>query len=169
MTKPDSLPVEEVRKKIADVLDGTQHYGQHVEITRRGKRAGIVVPPEWYDRAVEALAAPPKVAPAPAPERRPAEPSPISRQSRPVVQSVGRGPVMSDARAVTLSALAYERADVQQRARLDQSAQSVSEAYRHFAVVAEAQAMGLITTAELHHVDDNEPESAPARPATEEG
>lgn len=59
MKKPESLPVEEARKTFADILDGTQHHSQHVEITRRGKRAGIVVPPEWYDSAVAALEAPP--------------------------------------------------------------------------------------------------------------
>ncbi|WP_119580462.1 type II toxin-antitoxin system Phd/YefM family antitoxin [Streptomyces europaeiscabiei] len=56
MTKPESLPVEEARKKFADVLDGSQFRSTHTEITRRGKPAGYVVPPEWYDEAVEALA-----------------------------------------------------------------------------------------------------------------
>jgi len=56
MTKPESLPVEEARKKFADILDGTQFRSTHTEITRRGKAAGVVVPPEWYDEAVEALA-----------------------------------------------------------------------------------------------------------------
>lgn len=55
MKTPESMPVEEARKKFADILDGTQHHSQHVEITRRGKRAGVVVPPEWYDSAVDAL------------------------------------------------------------------------------------------------------------------
>lgn len=69
MTKPpESLPVEEARKKFADILDGTQHHSQHVEITRRGKRAGVVVPPEWYDRAIESLAAAPA---RPDPEEQP--------------------------------------------------------------------------------------------------
>jgi prevent-host-death family protein len=53
MKKPESLPVEEARKKFADVLDGTQFRSQHVEITRRGKPAGYVVPPEWYATAIE--------------------------------------------------------------------------------------------------------------------
>lgn len=56
MTKPDSLPVEEARKKFADLLDGSQFRSTHTEITRRGKPAGYVVPPEWYARALEALA-----------------------------------------------------------------------------------------------------------------
>src|ERR1041385_7473265 len=57
MTKPESLPVEEARKKFADILDGTQFRSTHTEITRRGKAAGVVVPPEWYEMAIEALAA----------------------------------------------------------------------------------------------------------------
>lgn len=56
MTEPDTFPVEDARKKFADILDGTQFRSTHAQITRRGKRAGYVVPPEWYDRAVEALA-----------------------------------------------------------------------------------------------------------------
>lgn len=56
MTEPESFPVEDARKKFADILDGTQFRSTHTQITRRGKRAGYVVPPEWYDRACEALA-----------------------------------------------------------------------------------------------------------------
>lgn len=65
MKEPESLPVEQARAKFADVLDGTQHHSQHFEITRRGKSAGYVVPPEWYARALEALEATPTP---PAPE-----------------------------------------------------------------------------------------------------
>lgn len=56
MTDPQRYPVETARKKIADILDGTQFRGEHAEITRRGKAAGVVVPPEWYDEATQALA-----------------------------------------------------------------------------------------------------------------
>ncbi len=55
MKEPESLPVEQARTKFADILDGTQHHSQHFRITRRGKSAGYVVPPEWYARALEAL------------------------------------------------------------------------------------------------------------------
>jgi hypothetical protein len=55
MTKPQSIPVEQARKEFADLLDGSQFRSTHTEITRRGKSAGFVVPPEWYARAVEAL------------------------------------------------------------------------------------------------------------------
>ena len=56
MTEPQRYPVEMARKKIADILDGTQFRSEHAEITRRDKRAGYLVPPEWYDEATEALA-----------------------------------------------------------------------------------------------------------------
>ncbi|MFE4420420.1 type II toxin-antitoxin system prevent-host-death family antitoxin [Streptomyces sp. NPDC056817] len=48
MKKPETIPVERARKEFADLLDGTQHKGQFVEITRRGKAAGVVVPPDWF-------------------------------------------------------------------------------------------------------------------------
>lgn len=56
MKKPQSVPVEQARKEFADLLDGSQHKGEHAEITRRGKRSGILVPPDWYDAAVAAIA-----------------------------------------------------------------------------------------------------------------
>ncbi|MFJ9101315.1 type II toxin-antitoxin system Phd/YefM family antitoxin [Streptomyces sp. NPDC102405] len=56
MKKPQSIPVEQARKEFADILDGSQHKGEHAEITRRGKRSGVLVPPDWYDAAVAALA-----------------------------------------------------------------------------------------------------------------
>jgi prevent-host-death family protein len=56
MKKPQSVPVEQARKEFADLLDGSQYKGEHSEITRRGKRSGVLVPPDWYDAAVAALA-----------------------------------------------------------------------------------------------------------------
>lgn len=53
MTKPQKLPVEEARKKFADLLDGSQFRGEHTEITRRSKPAGFLVPPEWYAAMTE--------------------------------------------------------------------------------------------------------------------
>lgn len=55
MKKPQSVPVERARKEFADLLDGTQHKGEFVEITRRGKSAGVLVPPDWYETAVAAI------------------------------------------------------------------------------------------------------------------
>ncbi|MFS4103792.1 type II toxin-antitoxin system Phd/YefM family antitoxin [Streptomyces sp. PD-S100-1] len=56
MKKPQSVPVEQARKEFADLLDGTQHKGEFVQITRRNKPAGVIVPPDWFDTAVTALA-----------------------------------------------------------------------------------------------------------------
>jgi prevent-host-death family protein len=55
MKKPQSVPVEQARKEFADLLDGSQHKGEFAEITRRGKSAGVLVPPDWYESAVAAL------------------------------------------------------------------------------------------------------------------
>lgn len=49
MDKPQQLPVEEARKQFAELLNGTQFRGQHAKITRHGKAAGYLVPPEWYE------------------------------------------------------------------------------------------------------------------------
>jgi prevent-host-death family protein len=56
MKTPESVPVEEARRKFADILDGTQHHSQHWQITRRGKPAGYVVPPEWWTASTEQAA-----------------------------------------------------------------------------------------------------------------
>lgn len=90
MTKPESLPVEEARKKFADILDGTQFRSTHTEITRRGKAAGVVVPPEWYAEAVEALAgkrrkavaSPPSATAAPRQQVTQALPEPLAISKR---------------------------------------------------------------------------------------
>lgn len=56
MKKPETIPVERARKEFANILDGTQHKGEFVEITRRGKPAGVVVPPDWFEIAVTTIA-----------------------------------------------------------------------------------------------------------------
>lgn len=50
-----SMTQAQARLRLSDVLNTTQFRGQCVEIKRRGKTAGYVVPPEWYDAALEAL------------------------------------------------------------------------------------------------------------------
>lgn len=80
MTDPERYPVEMARKKIADLLDGTQFRGEHAEITRRDKPAGYLVPPEWYlsinaeveelRRKVKELSAPKEPSPAVAAPRQ---------------------------------------------------------------------------------------------------
>lgn len=155
MTKPQSLPVEEARKKFADVLDGSQFRSQHTEITRRGKPAGYVVPPEWYAEAeaqkteleklrrqVEELgtatndrttAPPAQPAPPRGQEPRPKRPEPAPRRP------------MTELEAKNLAHLARTRADSLQLKRLEQTADQVSHAYKDFAVVSEAMSMSLLT------------------------
>jgi len=161
MTKPQSLPVEEARKKFADVLDGSQFRNAHTEITRRGKPAGYVVPPEWYDSAAEALAevkalrrrveelstTPPPPAARPStprtgatPRQQPARPKPEPREGRP----------LTDEEAKTLAELARSRADDLQTRKLDQDAAQAREAYKDFTVVSSALSMGLLTHDEVY-------------------
>ncbi|MEV4861462.1 type II toxin-antitoxin system prevent-host-death family antitoxin [Streptomyces ossamyceticus] len=52
----DTLTQSQARLRISDLLDATQFGGRDVAITRRGKVAGVVMSPENYDAAVEALA-----------------------------------------------------------------------------------------------------------------
>lgn len=52
----DTLTQSQARLRISDLLDVTQFGGRDVAITRRGKVAGVVMSPENYDAAVEALA-----------------------------------------------------------------------------------------------------------------
>lgn len=167
MTKPQSLPVEEARKKFADVLDGSQFRSTHTEITRRGKPAGYVVPPEWYDGAAEALAevkalrrkveelsattppmatksSPPR--PAATPRQQPARPKPESREGRP----------LTDEEAKTLAELARSRADDLQTRKLDQDAAQARDAYKDFTVVSSALSMGLLTHDEVYGTNSEE-------------
>jgi prevent-host-death family protein len=56
MTKTQQLPTEEARKKLGDLLNAAQFAGQHTEITRHGKPAGLLVPADWYETATAAIA-----------------------------------------------------------------------------------------------------------------
>jgi hypothetical protein len=150
-----------------------------VEMADRELKAGATVgelakltglTPEVFRRRARALGVerkrPPtvgKLSPAaPEPTEAPPQTASPRRPARPALanqpkSTPGRGPAMSDARAKALAALAHERASEQQRAALNQAANEVGPAYKDFAVVASAQAMDLLSIAELHHVDDNPP------------
>jgi prevent-host-death family protein len=174
MTKPQSLPVEEARKKFADVLDGTQFRSTHTEITRRGKPAGYVVPPEWYASAAEALAevkalrrkvedlrATPSpsdpgssqpaavTSPRPVTVRVDTEPTESRRRPTPLYPVRPEPVEMTEARAAELVALVRERGTARDVEELDRRVSTVSEAYQDFARVAEAQGMGLLTQDEI--------------------
>jgi prevent-host-death family protein len=53
----DTWTAEKARTAWADLLSKVQYGARHITITRSGKRAALLVPPEWYDRAAAALAA----------------------------------------------------------------------------------------------------------------
>lgn len=159
MTKPESLPVEEARKRFADVLDGSQFRSTHTEITRRGKPAGYVVPPEWYARAVEALAreqsAPPAVRnaaalvkqTAPAPKRR-REPEP--RDGRP----------LTDDEAKSLAEIVRSRATPTQLRGLKQDVEGVPDGLKDFTYVSAGMNMGLLTHDEVYGTTNSEEKTA---------
>lgn len=51
----ETVKVQEAREQFAQLLNGTQWQGKHIAITRHGKTAGVLVPPDWYERATQAL------------------------------------------------------------------------------------------------------------------
>ena len=46
---------EEARRRLSDLLDEVEHDGVIVEISRYKTPAAVMVPPEWFERATEAL------------------------------------------------------------------------------------------------------------------
>jgi prevent-host-death family protein len=52
----EEYKVQEAREQFAQLLNATQWQGKHVAITRHGRRAAVLVPPDWYDEAIEAIA-----------------------------------------------------------------------------------------------------------------
>lgn len=155
MTKPESLPVEDARKKFADILDGTQFRSTHTEITRRGKTAGYVVPPEWYARAVEALAreqgAPPPVRQAAvAPRARVSTPLPPepSLEAEPLPPL----PEITEKQFRKVITLAQSRATPDQRQRLNRTAKVAEQTgrNRHDEILKAAFEMGLLSHDEVY-------------------
>lgn len=49
------VPVQEAREQFSQLLNGTQWQGKHIAITRHGKIAGVLVPPDWYEQAKHAV------------------------------------------------------------------------------------------------------------------
>ena len=47
----------EARRDFSSLLDEVEHHGVHVTVLRYTTPAAIIVPPDWYARAVQALAA----------------------------------------------------------------------------------------------------------------
>ena len=158
MTKPQSLPVEEARKKFADILDGSQFRNTHTEITRRGKPAGYVVPPEWYAsitgevealrRKVDDLTA---LAEPPVPPRGPNRAPVPERRQRPVKPEpqVEERP-LTDEEAKTLAELARSRATPLQLQGIEQDVSGRPDGLKNFIYVSSAMSMGLLTHDEVY-------------------
>ncbi|MFC8065536.1 type II toxin-antitoxin system Phd/YefM family antitoxin [Streptomyces sp. NPDC057293] len=53
----ETVSVQDAREQFAQLLNGTQWQGKHVAITRHGRTAGVLVPPDWYEQARQAIAA----------------------------------------------------------------------------------------------------------------
>lgn len=178
MTDPQRYPVETARKKIADILDGTQFRGEHAEITRRDKPAGYLVPPEWYlsitaevealRRKVEKLGTtdgpqPAVVAPRARVSAMAPEPSPEAEQTEPAAEADAPLPLpeMTEGRFRRVIALAQSRATPDQRERLNRTAKVSEQLGRnaHNEVLTAAFEMGLLKRDEVYATDE------PERPA----
>jgi prevent-host-death family protein len=147
MTKPESFPVEDARKKFADILDGTQFRSTHAQITRRGKRAGYVVPPEWYDRAVEALSQEQTTTAA---FSRPAPTSPQPRKSAVKPKPAVEERPLAEDEAKALVELSRSRASERQLAALEQDTAHISGSTKDYAWVSLARSMGLLVDEEMY-------------------
>ena len=62
-TSTEEVKAEDARKAWAALLNGAQWQGQNTTITRSGKRAAVLVSPEWYDQAVALMAESPGARP----------------------------------------------------------------------------------------------------------
>ena len=58
MAKRKMLGVQIAREQFKDVLDAAEGEGTHTVLLRRSRPSAIVVPPDWYHRACEALGDP---------------------------------------------------------------------------------------------------------------
>jgi len=51
----EEVKAEDARREFAELLNGVQWRGAHVAVTRHGRRSAVLVPPDWYERAVAAM------------------------------------------------------------------------------------------------------------------
>jgi prevent-host-death family protein len=57
MGKIETVGVQQARDNLRDHIDAAVQDGQVTVITRHGKRVAVLVPDEWYQRALAALEA----------------------------------------------------------------------------------------------------------------
>jgi prevent-host-death family protein len=53
----DSYGVEEARNQLGDLIERVRISGEVIGISRYGKPAAVLVPPDWYAEAQDALSA----------------------------------------------------------------------------------------------------------------
>jgi prevent-host-death family protein len=173
MTEPESLPVEEARKKFADILDGTQFRSTHTEITRRGKAAGVVVPPEWYASITEEVEALRRKVEELSAAGKPQSALAAPRVGVSAVVPPKSGPIELDVEATTMEplpelspgkfrkakGLAMSRAEPEQRERLNRTAQVARQLDRNEndEVLKAAFEMGLLKHDEVYADPEERP------------
>lgn len=52
----ESIPTSELSRNVGAVLDRVRIAGKHIEATRKGKPAAMLVPVDWWERACTAMA-----------------------------------------------------------------------------------------------------------------
>ena len=57
MSANRQVQAADARRDLSTLLDEVEHHGVHIEIRRYNDPAAYLVPPEWYERARQALAA----------------------------------------------------------------------------------------------------------------
>jgi prevent-host-death family protein len=50
----ESYGIEEARNQLGDLIDRVRVKGEHIVITRYGKRAAVIVPAEWHPATMTA-------------------------------------------------------------------------------------------------------------------
>jgi antitoxin (DNA-binding transcriptional repressor) of toxin-antitoxin stability system len=142
MTEPQKLPVETARKQFAELLNGSQFRGEHTQITRHNHVAGVLVPADWYDRAVKALADGGQTGDddsdiaTPTPAAHKTAPAPVASYA-----SVAR---LTDKQAAELAARAFATADPTQFATLTEAANNGDRA-----VIEAALAVGALNDTDV--------------------
>lgn len=130
MDTPQQLPVEAARKQFAELLNGSQFRGEHTEITRHGKAAGYLVPPDWYQRAIKAL-----------PPQGHADIAAMIAEHRDIVSP------LSNQQAAELASRAFTKADPEEFKAL-----TAASANSNHAVVEAAIERGLLTELDLREI-----------------
>jgi hypothetical protein len=158
MTKAQKLTTEEARKQFAELLNGSQFRSEHTEITRHGKAAGYLVPPEWYEAQhagqeelktlrAEVKALRRQLTEAPAAEADQPAPEPRERPSPPTAREPDPVAALTDQQAAELATRAFSAADREHYSALVAGTKDGDRA-----VVAIALDRGVLTASDLRAI-----------------